>query len=719
MKKFFIIIISFLIVCAGTIKADEGMWIPLLLKKYNIKDMQAMGFKLTADDIYSINQASMKDAVMIFGGGCTGELVSDKGLILTNHHCGFGWIQYHSTLESDYLTNGFWAMNNKEELVNPGLSVTFLVRMEDVSTQVLKGVTDDMIEIKREKTIAGNIKKIAKKATEGTHYKAIIKPFYFGNEYYMFVNEVYTDVRLVGAPPSAIGKFGGDTDNWMWPRHTGDFSVFRIYADKNNKPADYSVDNVPFKPKKHFPISMKGVKKNDFTMVFGYPGSTQQYLTSHAISLITKTMNPHKINIRQKRIDVISADMDSDPSIRLKYASKYAGISNAWKKWQGENRGLRRLNAIKKKKELEKQFQNWTLKDPYKAKKYGKIISKYKSLYKRISPYQLAENYIFEAAFGIEILRFSGKFRKLVLATDREVGDDDLTKIKEQLKIEVERFFKDYNQPTDQRLFAILLKLYYENVDKDFHIEAFRTIRTEYDKSFGKYGKFIYSKSMFANKKKLLKFIDNYTVEAVEEIRTDPAYNLYNSFVKIYLEEITEAKSMLSGKIDRLNRTYINGLREMQTDKIFYPDANFTLRVAYGKVDDYEPRDGVRYRHYTTLEGIIEKDNPDIYDYRVPEKLKELYENKDYGEYAENGELHVAFTATNHTTGGNSGSPVINGSGHLIGINFDRNWEGTMSDIMYDPTQCRNITLDIRYALFIIDKFAGAGYLLDEMTLIK
>ncbi len=718
-KRILITTIAIAFLFTGFVRADEGMWIPLLLKKYNYADMQAKGLKLSAEDIFSINQTSLKDAIVIFGGGCTGELISNEGLLITNHHCGYGNIQSHSSLEHDYLTNGFWAMSREEELVNKGLKVTFLVTMADVTNKVLEGITDDMKETDRQEKIKKAIKIIVDEATEGTQYTAIVKPFFAGNEYYLFVNEVFKDVRLVGAPPSAIGKFGGDTDNWMWPRHTGDFSMFRIYADKDNKPAEYSKDNVPYKPKKSFQISLAGVKKGDFTMVYGYPGTTKEHLTSYAVKMITEVSNPAKINVRGNILKIMNADMNADPKVRIQYASKNARVSNAWKKWIGENRGLKRLNAIEKKESLEKEFINWVTKDKSRREENSNILIEYKKIYDEMQPYQLGVDYFFEAGWSMEIVRFAKSFNVLLQLTDTS-STEEIENAKQRMRGASSSFFKNYNQPTDRKIFSkIFLDLYYNNVPKQFQPTIFRTIEDKYKGNFAKYEEHLYTKSFFVNEEKVNKFIDNYKLKHNKKIIKDPAFELYKSIVDIYINKLSVPYNNYNTQLQKLDRQWIQLLREMQSDKVFYPDANFSLRIHYGQVDDYYPRDGVYYDYYTTLDGIIEKDNPDIYDYKVPEKLKQLYYKKDYGQYAENGKINVCFTATNHTTGGNSGSPVLNANGQLIGLNFDRNWEGTMSDIMYDPDMCRNITLDIRYCLFLIDKFAGASHLIKEMDLVR
>ncbi|MEA3445819.1 MAG: S46 family peptidase, partial [Bacteroidota bacterium] len=590
---------------------------------------------------------------------------------------------------------------------------------EDVTQATLEGVNDSMNQKERQKKVKENIKKITKEATNGTHFIANVKPFFNGNEYYLFVNEVFKDVRLVGAPPSSIGKFGGDTDNWMWPRHTGDFSLFRIYANKNNHPAEYSPDNVPYKPKRFFPISLKGVKKGDFTMVYGYPGTTHEYYTSYAVKLITDVSNPQKIAIRENILDIMKTDMNADPAVRIKYATKNARVSNAWKKWIGENRGLKKLNAIEKKEELEKEFLDWAVKNRSRRNKYSNILNDYRKLYKKIEPYQLAIDYFFEAGWSMELVKFSRSFNAMMKLT-KNTSSSDIEKAKTRLQSAANGFFKNYNMPTDKKIFdRVFLGMYYKNVPEEYQPDIFRYIDKKFKGDTEKYLEYVYSKTMMINQEEVNDFIANYKPSHNKKISKDPVFKIYSSLISLYTQKLNIPYQGYNSKIDSLDRHWMEILMEMEPNKVFYPDANFSLRITYGKVDDYYPRDGVFYKHYTTLEGIIEKDNPDIYDYNVPDRMLELYEKKDYGQYAEDGEIHVCFTGTNHTTGGNSGSPVINGNGELIGINFDRNWEGTMSDIMYDPDMCRNITLDIRYCLFVIDKLAGASHLIDEMELVK
>ena len=712
-----------MILLSGYLIADEGMWIPMLLNKYNIEDMQKKGFKLSAEDIYSINNASIKDAIVIFGGGCTGELISDQGLLITNHHCGYGYVQKHSSLEHDYLTDGFWAMSKEEELTNPGLKVTFLVRIEDVTELVLKNVTPEMTEAERKNSVESAILEIVINSTEDNNYEAIVESFFYGNQYFLFVNEIYKDVRLVGAPPSSIGKFGGDTDNWMWPRHTGDFSLFRIYCAPNGSPAEFSEDNIPLKPKKHLPISLKGVKQGDFTMVLGYPGSTEQYIPSYAVDLVMNVEDPTLISIREVKLNVMKTAMESDRKIRIQYSSKAAGVANGWKKWIGEIRGLKRLDAIKKKQKFEGAFTHWTENNRTYYSKYGTILEEYEKAYTDLRPYRRALLYLYEAGFGSDAVNLAAKFSDLYYLGKSGASQDDINAVIDGLKPTIERHFKDYNRDTDLKILAELIRIYYENVDNNLRPEYLQDLSkydAKYDDYAMAYAEKIFNKSVFTNQETLLKFMDGFKSKHYKKLTKDPVFDMYLDLINLYHNKISYPYNSANNTIDSLNRVYMEGQMLFLKDSLLYPDANFTLRLTYGQVDNYFPANGVKYNYFTTLQGIIEKDNPEIYDYDVPSKLKELYQTHDYGRYADSdGKMHVGFIATNHTSGGNSGSPVINANGELIGVNFDRNWEGTMSDIMYDPDMCRNISIDIRYALFIIDKFAGAGHLVEEMTIVE
>jgi hypothetical protein len=716
MKKLSIMLV-FLLLAGAVVRSEEGMWIPLLLKKYKIEDMQKAGFRLTAEDVYSVNQACLKDAVVIFGGGCTAELISGEGLIITNHHCGFGNIQRHSTVEHDYLTDGFWAMSKAEELPNPGLSVTFLVKIEDVTEAALAGVTKVMAPAEREKIILENSRKMQSDGVNGTAYTGRVTPFFGGNQYFLFVYESYQDVRLVGAPPSAIGKFGGETDNWIWPRHTGDFSLFRIYAGPDNKPAAYSKDNVPYKPKKFLPISLKGVEKGDFTMVFGYPGRTTEYIPSFVIGNQVRYTIPASVDLRTKRLDIIMAAMETSPAIRIQYAAKKSGIANAWKKNQGVLLGLKRVGAIDRKIGFEKRFAEWVDSDPARKAEYGALLERYREITERLAPYELAQTYAREAGEAAEIIGFAGRFISLVDQAGK-LSAADLEALAQKMKPAAESFYKDYHAPTDQQLLAVMMKAYSNGIASEFQPELLRQVNSDFKGDFEEYAAMVFEKSSLDSPEELSLMLTGFNQKKAKKLASDPALLMFRSLQKLQKEVINPG---LTGQelIPDLQRRYMQAQMDMQPEKLFYPDANATLRVTFGKVSDFAPADGIQYRHFTTLDGIMQKDNPEVYDYRVPEKLKQLYNSKDYGQYAADQTVPVCFIASNHTSGGNSGSPVINADGQLIGINFDRNWEGTMSDIMYDPDLCRNISLDIRFALFIIDKFAGATHLIREMQIVK
>ena len=676
------------------VSADEGMWLPGLIGD-RIPAMRSQGFRLTADDVYSVNRASLKDAVVRFGRGCTGNLVSDRGLLLTNHHCGYGQIQAHSSVDRDYLTDGFWAMSPAEELPNPGLTVSVLVRMDDVTDRVLGGVTDAMPDSVRAATIARNVKAVIAAATEGTDYEATVEPFYYGNQYFLFVSEVYRDVRLVAAPPSAVGKFGGDTDNWMWPRHTGDFSVFRVYAGKDNRPADYSPDNVPYRPRRYFEVSARGVNEGDFTWVYGYPGRTSEYLLSDAVDYIARVGNPHKIALRTERLRIIGEGQAADVRTRIQYASKAASVANAWKKWQGEARGVDRLGTVGRKRALEQEFMRWAADKPA----YRDLVDRLHCLYDTLQPYAFARDYWAEAFGAIELTKF---------ASDLSAAGE------EKRPALAAKFYKDYSPAIDRRVAAEMLARYLNTQPGRFVPEGFAA---EVEAAGGPAA---YADSLFARSALVAGecLADMAPDSLAAVLRRDPATMLARRFNRLYATAIYPECRRIEREITRLYRLYMRGLMEMQPGRAFYPDANSTLRVSYGRVAGYRPADGIRYLPVTTLCGVIEKDDPAIYDYDVPERLHELYTARDFGRWAEGGTVPVAFIATNHTSGGNSGSPVLDGRGRLVGLNFDRTWESTMSDVEYDPEICRNIAVDIRYVLFLIEKLGGAGYLLDEMRIV-
>ena len=697
MKK---LLIACLLLALGapSLKADEGMWLLPYLEKLNIRDMKAKGFKLSAKDIYNLNGDAIKDAIVIFGNGCTGEIVSDRGLLLTNHHCGFDAIQSHSSVEHDYLKNGFWAMSDQEEIPTPGLTVTFIRRISDVSDRILPQLSDTLSEKDREAKVAEIVERI-KKETEldNEHQEVEIQDFFGGNQYLMFVKEIFKDVRLVGAPPSSIGKFGGDTDNWMWPRHTGDFSLFRIYAGPDNAPADYSKDNVPFRPRRSLAISTRGLREGDFTFIYGFPGQTQQYVLSDAVDYLLNRGNPHKIALRTMRLDIMSEEQAKDADTRIRYASKHASVANAWKKWQGESRGLERLGTLGKKREQESRFDRWAASHP----QYTGLLGWMKALYAELEPYAFARDYYNEAYRAVELSRFASAVRRMPVSKRAAAA---------------RAFYKDYSPSIDRRIAERMLGQYLENVPQEFRPEAFvRTVD-----SLGGVREFVddlFGNSLFTAPERFERMTAGDSATAQAAIEADPAVRLADAFDAVYRDRIFGRYRDLSASIASLYRTYMRGLMEMEPDAVFYPDANLTLRVSYGRMEGYKPLDGVYYTPQTTLEGIMEKDDPTVYDYNIPQRLRDLYASKDYGRWAVDGTVPVAFLATNHTTGGNSGSPVLNGRGELVGLNFDRTWESTMSDIEFDPAKCRNIAVDIRYVLFLIDKVGGAGYLLDEMDI--
>ncbi len=666
-----------------TAAADEGMWLPSLIGP-RIKDMKAKGFRLTADDIYSVNKASMKDAVVLFGGFCTGELVSAEGLLLTNHHCGYDAIQSHSSVEHDYLTYGFWARNRAEELPNPGLWVRILVRMEEVTDRLKAGETPEAI--------------LEAARAEGRNYRASIEQMYYGNQQYLFVYQQFDDVRLVGAPPSSIGKFGGDTDNWIWPRHTGDFSVFRVYADRDNEPAEYSADNVPYRPRRHFKVSDKGVGEGDFTMIYGFPGTTQEYIISDAVEYVEQVSDPMKIDLRTRRLDIISTAQEADPATRIQYAAKHASIANAWKKWQGEVLGLKRRHMAERKRDYERRFTEWAADKP----QYAHLLDSMRAAYAAVTDTYRRAELLNETVRTIELGQLAALNSTRAAKPARwEAAAAEL--------------YRDFNVEVDRRLALCVLNglKEYDRLPDDVQAEVDAhggTIETYVD--------WLYANSPSVS-------LERARAASAEQIEADPALKLRRMVAVnagrggIY----APIRRNLSNHpaVERWYRPWMQALMEFDPERPFYPDANMTLRVSYGKVAGYEYADGDWHLPNTTLDGIIAKDNPAIYDYDIPQQLRDLYASKDYGRWAVevNGRrtVPVCFLATNHTTGGNSGSPVLNAKGELVGLNFDRTWTSTMSDIDYDPSICRNIAVDIRYVLFVIDRIGGAGYLVEEMEL--
>jgi hypothetical protein len=694
------------------IQAQQGgMWIPSLLKGMNEKEMKSLGMKMSIKDIYDVNQSSLKDAVPHFNGGCTSEVISPKGLILTNHHCGFSQIQNHSSVDHDYLTNGFWAYKMEDELPNEGLVVTFIVRIEDVTTKVLEGTANLTSEAEKQNKIQDNISVLSNSLPKENWQENKIRTFFEGNQYMLFVTETFKDVRLVGAPPSSIGKFGSDTDNWVWPRHTGDFSLFRIYADKNNRPAAYSKDNVPYTPKHFLPISLDGVKEDDFTMVFGYPGKTNEYLPAVAIAQIANELNPAKIEIRDKALKVADGFMRKDPAIKIQYASKYASTANYWKKWIGETQGIKKSDAIAIKKNQEIAFQEKVLKAGKQAE-YGNLLSDFDKNYTEISSYALARDYFSEVVQrNTELLSVGYKLYQLEQVYNSK-GEQAFTDRKNNLVVGLADFYKDFNSNVDQKVFEQLIHLYATKVPQEFlptnlsNINA-ANLATE-----------IYGQSKLVNYNSLKELLSGDSKTILANLNADKGFQLVKNMSDKFLKDVAPKYEEVNMKITALQRTYMKAQLELNKDSRIFPDANSTLRVTYGKVKGYAPKDATLYTSTTYLDGIMEKYIPSDYEFDVPTKLIDLYKTKNYGPYAENGKMPVCFIATNHTTGGNSGSPAIDAKGNLIGLNFDRVWEGTMSDIYYDPNICRNIMVDIRYILFIIDKYADAKNIINELKLV-
>lgn len=688
-----------------------GMWIPSLLKGMNESEMKKLGMKISAEDIYSVNKSSLKDAVPQFDGGCTAEVISDKGLILTNHHCGFDNIQSHSTVENDYLTNGFWAYKMEEELPNKDLYVTFIIRIEDVTTKVLEGTGTLATEAEKQKKIQENISFLNKTLPKEAWQENNIRTFYDGNQYLLFVIENYKDVRLVGAPPSSIGKFGSDTDNWVWPRHTGDFSLFRIYADKNNRPAEYSKDNVPYKPKHFFPISINGIKENDFTMVMGYPGRTQEYLPAIAVDQIVNTLNPVKIEVRDAALKVQDGFMRKDNTIKIQYASKYAAVANYWKKWIGETKGLKKSNAITVKQKFEATFQEKVIKAGKHAE-YGNIISDFDKNYSEIRDFALARDLFSEVVLrNSELLQNSYRLYQLeqILKTR---GEQAFTDRKNNLSNGIVDFYKDYNAMVDKNVFEQLIAIYAKRLPSQFLPNELNNLNASERTND------IYTNTKLTKLEDFRSLLEGDSKTVIEKINADKGYQILKAMADAYTKNVLPKYEELNLKNIATQRTYMKAILELFPNDRIFPDANSTLRVTYGKVKGYKPNDAITYDPFTYLDGVMEKYVPGDYEFDVPKKLIDLYNSKDYGVYASKGKLPVAFIATNHTTGGNSGSPALDAKGNLIGLNFDRVWEGTMSDIYYSPEICRNIMVDIRYVLFIIDKFAGADNLIKEMKII-
>lgn len=692
--------------------AHQGMWLPSLVKQLNIKDMQAKGLKLTAEDLYSVNQASLKDAVAQLGNGCTGAMVSPTGLLLTNHHCAYSYIQALSSVAHDYLTDGYCAKSLEEELPCQGLTVRFLEYMDDVTDSVLRGGEAAMDESARAALIESNTRRLVTGLeAKNPKLKYDVEPLFYGNQYFLFAYREFTDIRLVVAPPSAIGKFGGDTDNWVWPRHTGDFSLLRVYADSSNQPADYSPANVPYRPRKSFKISTKGVKPGEFAMVYGYPGRTQQFLVSQAVAEVVNHTDPRNIGLRDQRLAVMRGYMQGNDTIRIKYASKYADVANAWKKWQGEVDGLTRNHAVEVKENLERSFGEWVKADPQRVKTYGYLLDSMASIYSELEPLNLISSYLNQGLRGIESLDFAMSTLASVPGVAERPTPEELATFQE----EANGFYKDYDPRVDRELMVQMLKAYRSLIPKGSKAEI-RTLDSLLSSSTVEslVGR-LFSTSIFTDAARCSHWLAEAQAGRVAPLADDPLLGVARALRAEYTESIYPHYRALQERLVPLYRLWLRGLQAMNPKALYAPDANFTLRLAYGKVEGYKPREAVVYTPTTTLDGVVEKEAMGAYDYVVPVRLRELWEKKDFGRWGENGSVPACFLASIHTTGGNSGSPTLNARGELIGLNFDRVWEGTMSDIMFDPHRCRNIVVDIRYVLFLIDKYARAGYLVDEM----
>lgn len=708
------VLFTFIFTYSLSVAGQEGMWIPSLLEELNEEEMQAMGMKMTADDIYSVQEGSLKDAVVHFGGFCTGEVISPKGLVLTNHHCGYRQIQSHSTLENNLLENGFWADSMKAELPNPGLFVRFIKEIREVTDVALKGVTEGMNEKERSEQIDANIKAYTETFELPEFEEVQVKAFYKGNQYFAFISQVFEDVRLVGAPPSSIGKFGADTDNWEWPRHTGDFALFRIYAGPDNEPAAYSPDNKPYKPRHFLPISMKGPESGDFTLIFGFPGFTDEYLPAIAVEQLIEEINPARIAVRDAALEVLDREMKADPAVEIKYASKFASIANYWKKWKGENMGLREVNAVEKIRDMENVFQQQLKKDLNLNLKYGGLLTSMEKVYLASLSSRRADAVYQEVVRrNIEGLRVASYLERLVSYYDNS-GEGAYQTHLSRLKPFLEGYYKDFDSNVDRKIAVELLKEYPSLMPQkalpELYMDTMLTITEIVEDA--------YTRSGIASME-LLHWLNDSASMAVSQIKNDPLYEIYVALDQKYDEEILPELIKTQAPLDSLERLYMMAQMEVMQDKLrLYPDANSTLRVGYGQVKGYQPKDGIQYLPHTHLEGVIEKYIPGDYEFDVPEKLIQLYNEKDYGPYGVDGKMPVCFLGTNHTTGGNSGSPAIDANGNLLGLNFDRVWSGTMSDYYYDISLCRNIMVDARYILFIIDKFAGADHLISEMKLV-
>ncbi len=732
MKKISYFLAALFLAIGFQVKAHEGMWIPMLLEQ-NFAEMQRMGLKLTPEQIYSVNHSSLKDAIAGLSNSphpqgffCTSEIVSDKGLLFTNHHCGFESVQEHSSVQHDYLKDGFWAMSQKEELPNKGLTASVLVRMADVTDSILPHLSDTMSTSQRSAVIQPIIRRLKKANSDNGKYNVVIKPYFEGNKYYMLVYIVYRDVRLVGAPPSSIGKFGGDTDNWMWPRHTGDFTIFRIYTAPDGSPADYSPKNVPLKPKYHLPISLDGIKEGDFAMIWGFPGSTNRYMTAPELSFRMEHYFPPLVEAFGKKLEIWKKHMDANPDVKIKYASNYAMIANSWKYFIGQMRGVKKQHVIAKKKAFDEQFAQWVAQNPKRQAEYGEALKDISNAFKAES--KTIEPLIYASITGMqgaELLSFAQKYSGLegLLKQMKETKDkaekakkeERLKKMAAQMSEKLQKTYKNYDEATDKDVFAAMTKMFYEKVPENLHPAYLDKLVKKYKNNFQAVAAYVFEHSHFTSPEKAKAFLANPTLKAIEK---DPAFILSQAYMGKLMDASAQYRAA-AGKLQKGKRLFMRGIMEMEPNKVFYPDANSTLRYTYGKVEGYYPRDAVHYLFQTHLYGVMQKEDSTNPEFIVPKKLKELYEKKDYGPYGQNGQQDVCFLTTNDITGGNSGSPVINGKGELIGLAFDGNWEAMSGDIAYIPKLQRTIVVDIRYVLFIIDKYAGDTRLIDELTIHK
>ncbi|MEM7574992.1 MAG: S46 family peptidase [Bacteroidota bacterium] len=713
-----LLVVAFLSLTSSKARADEGMWLPLFLQSLNEADMQALGMRISAEDIYSVNQGSLKDAIVHFGGFCTGELISDQGLILTNHHCGYSQVQSHSSLENNLLEDGFWAKDHSQELPNEGLYVEFIVRIEEVSEAALAGVTASMSSEERQSTIDKNLEAVEAGVTKESYQGVKIRPFYQGNQYFLFVTERYNDVRLVAAPPSSIGKFGADTDNWEWPRHTGDFSMFRVYTDPDGRPADYSPDNIPMKPRYHLPINLNGIEPGDFTLVFGFPGRTDQYLPAEAMTYRTEVINPIKIGMRDSSLSVIDAFMRADPEIKIQYASRQARIANAWKKWRGESEGVARTEGIARRRALEASFEERVVAKKEENVRYTEVLPALAHLHRRSLDYQVTDAYVRELNYNLDLFRIANYLSGLIRRYENN-GEAGLREIAPRVQHYLSNLYANYRPEVDKAVMHKLLPIYFEQVAEE-HRSVQALAQLEFAGSTATLVEELFRSSFLTKGDAMLSLLEEDPLAFVLQVKGDPGLNFVRQLNHDHQRVVLSELRPLQAQISTVQREYMAALMATFPERTFWPDANGTMRVSYGKAEGYLDADNIDQHFMTYLDGVVEKYVPGDYEFDLPARLLELAEEKDYGQYAtSDGRMPVCFLGSNHTSGGNSGSPAINADGQLVGLNFDRVWEGTMSDINYDRSICRNIMVDIRYVLFLTDKLGGAGHLIEEMTLIK